>query len=273
MSIFRGVLLRLANRLKPNPIYQQLMSPTNEELLEQVARVVQLQLSTAALHQKTFGKFKGIYTGKDVVVLATGPSAKTYKPIPGCAHIGVNHAFLREDVKLDYIFTFDYGMKPYMKQLNEYRKGECVKFYGLWLENDNKLVIPESDAIEAGALRFRNDVTPMVDRRSSQVMDSRFAYDLTTQPLGDFCSVVFSAMQFALWTNPRRIYIVGCDCSAGGHYVGANETGLPSNTATYNRMIPSWVKLKDFAQRFYPATEIISVNPVGLKGLFNEIYM
>lgn len=273
MSVFRGVLQKIANRLKPNPIYQQLVSPANEELLEQIARVVQLNLSTAALHQKTFGRFKGIYTGKDVVVLATGPSSKTYKPIPGCAHIGVNHAFLREDVELDYIFTFDYGMKPLMKQLNAYRKGECIKFYGLWLEDDNELLIPESDAIESGALRFRNDVTHMVNNRSTQVRDCRFAYDLTTQPLGDFGSVIFSAMQFALWTNPRRIYIVGCDCSSGGHFFDATHPEASGDTSTYNRMIPSWVKLKDFAHRFYPDTEIISVNPVGLKGLFSEIAM
>ncbi len=30
--------------------------------------------------------------------------------------------------------------------------------------------------------------------------------------------------------------------------------------------------MKGFAKTYYPETEIISVNPVGLKGLFHDVY-
>jgi hypothetical protein len=33
-----------------------------------------------------------------------------------------------------------------------------------------------------------------------------------------------------------------------------------------------WKDLKKFAQIYYPDTEIISINPVGLKGLFTDVY-
>ena len=37
-------------------------------------------------------------------------------------------------------------------------------------------------------------------------------------------------------------------------------------------LIGKWKKLKEFADEKYPNTEIISVNPVGLKGLFKDEY-
>ena len=39
-----------------------------------------------------------------------------------------------------------------------------------------------------------------------------------------------------------------------------------------NFLVNSWKWVKDFTNRFYPGTEIISVNPVGLKGLFRDVY-
>ena len=33
-------------------------------------------------------------------------------------------------------------------------------------------------------------------------------------------------------------------------------------------MVKGYEKMKEFIERFYPETEVISINPVGLKGLF-----
>ena len=33
-----------------------------------------------------------------------------------------------------------------------------------------------------------------------------------------------------------------------------------------------WKELKRFAEVYYPTTEIISVNPVGLRGMFKDLY-
>ena len=90
--------------------------------------------------------------------------------------------------------------------------------------------------------------------------------DISTQPLADFSSVVFAALQFALWTNPSKIYLVGCDCTLGGHFY---EDGacLGVNMELYH----GYECIKKFAQAYYPDTEIVSINPIGLKGLFNDI--
>ena len=71
-------------------------------------------------------------------------------------------------------------------------------------------------------------------------------------------------MQFALFTNPRRIYLVGCDCSSG--YFDGTATPLPNE-----HLVGLWKEIKKFAEIYYPETEIICVNPVGLKGVFKDL--
>ena len=39
-----------------------------------------------------------------------------------------------------------------------------------------------------------------------------------------------------------------------------------------NFMKKEWNIIKKIAPVFYPETEIISVNPVGLKGMFHDVY-
>ena len=39
-----------------------------------------------------------------------------------------------------------------------------------------------------------------------------------------------------------------------------------------DNVISLWYQLKKFARVFYPDTEIISINPVGLKGIFKDEY-
>lgn len=230
-------------------------------------RLVQENISTMQLHQNTFGPFKAKHSGQDIVLMATGPSLKDYVPIANSVTIGVNQAFRRSGVELDYLFAQDYeAVSKVMPDMNNYRKGRCVKFYGYttdWTSLERNHVIPESDAIDADALRYRTD------RNRVLPYEWEFAYDLVSQPLACCGTIVFPAMQFALWTNPRRIYLVGCDCSNLGHFE-KNDSSL--GNVDLRGLVRPWRELKKFAEIYYPKTEIISVNPVGLKGLFKDLY-
>ena len=94
-------------------------------------------------------------------------------------------------------------------------------------------------------------------------------HQIDREPFGDFNSIVFSAMQFILWCHPKRVYIVGCDCSLGG-YFNSKEQNTFCVPAT--EMVNRWKNLRDFANKYYPDVEIVSVNPVGLKGVFKDFY-
>ena len=140
-------------------------------------------------------------------------------------------------------------------------------FYGytwLWAKKRAK-VIPNSIALKHHAERYFTNVA-----FDAKPIKNDYTLSIDSEPL--FCggSVAFPAMQFALWTNPQRIYLVGCDCSTG-HFDNTpfnNLDGLEDLTHLINR----WINLKKFVECYYPNTEIISVNPVGLKGLFRDVY-
>lgn len=215
-------------------------------------------LSTVALHQKTFIEFKNINMNKDVVLVATGPTLNKYKVIEGAVHVGVNRSFLFDNIKLDYLFMQDFAaVQNIIAESVGYTGNNCVKFYGILRNNPKGKLIPESYVVNANGRRYKTDYP---------YYPSRFVVDISSQSLGDFCSVVFPAIQFILWTNPKRIYLVGCDCSQEGYFNDGQKTKLQTQT-----IIDGWKDLKEFAEYNYPATEIFSINPVGLKGIFKDI--
>lgn len=229
-------------------------------------RLIQVNISTAFLHTRTFTNFKGIHQGKEIVLVASGVTAEKYFPKSDSIHIGVNRSFQIGNyrIPMDYVFIQDFSGKTpeYIDDLDKYRIGKCQKFYGLTAEYDNNInrVIPESHAIKARALRYRTDWAPI------EGFVPQFAYDISTQPLGCFGSVVFPALQFALWTYPSKIYLVGCDCTTSGYAYDKRYT----NFLEPEKIVDAYKKFKEFAHKYYPNVDIISINPVGLKGIFRE---
>jgi hypothetical protein len=245
-----------------NDKFQNLLSNSENK----INRLIQTNISTAYLHQRTFLSFKEIHKNQEIVILATGPSARYYEPIANAVHIGVNRAFSMNKVDLDYAFIQDYSgkTKEYIEDLNNYLPDKCKKFYGITFDYNYKsdATIPESEAIKAHALRYR---TEWVDIKN---FVPQFAYDISTQPLGCFGSIVFPALQFALWTYPQKIYLVGCDCTTLGYAYDTNEKNF---LIPYN-LINAYKQFKIFANKFYPDIEIVSINPVALKGIFTDMY-
>ena len=94
-----------------------------------------------------------------------------------------------------------------------------------------------------------------------------FPPDISISPFKSYGTSMFVAFQFALWTHPDKIFLVGCDCSSGHSAL----TGS-CNNHDFGYLINPWKKAKKFADEYYPDIEITSINPVGLKGIFNDIY-
>lgn len=229
---------------------------------EDIFRDMSYALSAAKAHEKTFMPFHRKHEGADFVIVASGPTAEKYvDPIPGAVHIAVNRSYQFDHVKFDYIFIQDIsGAGKYVDGIAAYRPGECEKFYGLTgTEREGVSLIMSDDHLRAaGAHRYYSILRDIITEKP------HFAYDLSTQPMGDYGSVVLPAIQFALWAGAKRIYLVGCDNSQNGYAFGGTE----SNSLALDLTTRGFVGIKDFAARYYPKTEIISINPVGLKGLF-----
>lgn len=218
-------------------------------------------IEEAKLHNATFSKYKSIHAGQDIVLTATGPTINFYTPLPNAVHIGVNKAMMLKQIRLDYLFMQDYfAITDYIEQAANI---DCKKFYGIIPPPAAPtLIIPESIAQRHKAERYYVEV--MIGR----TLDGLLPHDISAHPFKDWGSVILPAAQFALYTNPRRIYLAGCDTSNSGYF----DNSEPKFPLGVDSVIYGWNKVKEMAAFLYPETEIISINPVGLKGMFKDVY-
>lgn len=218
------------------------------------------------IHNETFNKYKNIHIGKEVVIFGSGPSLNLYNEDKNDrVYIGCNRVFRKFD--LDYLFVVDaYGTKDYIDEI----KGlKCKKFIGRYFndisyDNENywvnKITIPE---------HFFDENTERY--YTSSMFGNTINYDISNFPLTSFSSVIHDAFSFALWMGAKKIYLVGCDCSLNGYYDGSKQN-LEWTKDAYDRVLEGWIKYKKFCDVYYPKTEIISVNPLKLSGLFKDFY-
>ena len=135
------------------------------------------------------------------------------------------------------------------------------RIFKTYVDNMNDYITTDSKTE-----RYYVDYTSDEDERGVDIF-----FDICHHPLVDFSTVSFPALHFALYTQPRKLYIVGCDCTMcgapGNHFYDTNRIST---------VVTSWkvgyARMKMFAKRYSPQTQIISINPFGLKGLFEDIY-
>jgi hypothetical protein len=243
-----------------NPQY--FFRKNKQEILLGVKRII----AAANLHRETFAGFKNKHNNQDVVLIGAGPTLNYYDPMPDKINVGLNRVFILNNIKFDYLFAIDkIGIEKYYNEFFSYNE-KCVKFVG-----DQNLgihwQIPETVIKGKNVKRYKT---------TANYMPSEFSLDIDSEPLGNFNTVSLQAIQFILYTKPKRIYLVGIDCTQGQHFHGnspdlkgirnENEKQLALDTIKY------WKQLKNFVSIYYPDIEIISINPVGLKGLFRDIY-
>lgn len=254
-------------------VFSVVSSPVKQDLMQETIRTISRLQTISYLHQKSFAGYKNLYAGKSVVLVGAGPSVRNFKPINDCVYVGLNRACTLDTVKFDYLFTIDKsGVDKIYEKFGSYN---CVKFVG-----DQNLgsafQIPESEV-----LKWTNVRRYMTDANLFSGCSSRYCLNIETEPLGNFNSVSLQAMQFILYTNPSKIYLVGIDCSDIGHFNTAQDNrdehaqrmkARGEDISQWaNDTQKFWYQLKDFADQYYPDTEIISVNPVGLRGLFKDL--
>lgn len=239
-----------------NQITQEFFKLTHE-----MSNEISESLVACHLHKQVFPKYKNINEGRDVVIIATGPTLKDFKPIEDAIYIGVNRAFEYDKIMFDYLFLQDYSgaTKTYINDFLSYHIESTKKFIGfIDFSAFGYSVMPDYFSNFQNVERYCT-YHPMIKQQ--------FNHDISCHPLGEHCSIVFPAIQFALWTHPKRIFIVGCDTNTKGYFNTDSE-----NVLYLDEILAGWKKLKQFAEVYYPDIEIISVNPIGLKGMFKDEY-
>lgn len=208
------------------------------------------------LHRNTFPKYRCCHHGQDVVLIATGPTVNDAPPIREAKCLGVNRALTMERFKLDYFFICDWAaVREYSDVIVDY---PCKKFFGITVTlRQDPYAVPNWITERAHAERYYRE------------LNSPYAYqDISCFPLADHGSVTHAALNFLLYTHPRRIYLIGCDTSNNGYY--DKKLVQPNVDLAYLRK--GYEILRAMRDDYYPDVEIISVNPIGLRGLFRDMY-
>lgn len=212
------------------------------------------------IHDKSFSQYKNFYKDKIVYLIATGPSLNDFVP-PNknndVIFVGVNKAVNFKKVMLDHLFVKDFNGFAWFEDILNYKGNNCKKFFGITANNMLNCSIPAYALSEEDCFFVVKDYH-----------DEGFPNDISIEPLADHGSTVFSALQFILYTSPKEIRLVGCDCSSG-YFHGSNQN---KQSTQHSGLLLSWLKFRDYVHLAYPFIKLTSINPIGLKGVFDDFY-
>ena len=234
-----------------------------------------ISLAAARCNELTFLKLKNCNANKEVVLCGAGPTLSEYRPIENAVHVALNRALLFNKVKYDWFIADDWDGIDFMQ--DTIIKYDCKKMLGttgIYLYE--KIQIPESFYRLSKAEKYYTDI--FITKNG---FESKFICDIDKMPIGGMPNIALQAMQILLFSNPERIFLVGCDASNAGHFVtpdNLNQQRINVHNddikvcVSSDLVIKKWLELKKFINIYYPDIEVVSINPVGLKGIFKDVY-
>ena len=233
---------------------------------EELVYLIEEQNEISDINTKAFAEYQNYFRGKDIVIVATGPTMNEYKPIENAVHIGVNTAYKNPNIALDFLFVQDGRPSTLGQKYLEIEKVNCRIFMGRVLKRSpfEYTEFPEK-------YRLQKNVTDFI--LAHNFPKERIYRNICHHPVSGDVTVTFSAIQFALYTYPKRIFLVGCDSLGATHFDGSVDTDGSIGDGPLSTFREKYQMMKEFAQMHYPDTEMISINPVGLKGIFRDEYM
>lgn len=266
-----GIIEKEQRKLKER-IRSYIGTGINDPLFDRAAIITDIYLPALAHHQTVFPKYKNINKGKTVVIVGGGPTLDYYEPISNAIHIAINYTVRRQDIQFAYCFTSDYDAKDALEFYNELMSygDSLISFFGINYRRV-KALIPEFICARDYVEWYYVDSYDwgMFGQNFDKVAKFFYPLDISTSPFKSYGTTMFCALQFALWTHPDKIYLVGADCS-NGH---ANNIGYTlAENFDFTYLVTAWEKSEEFIKAYYPDIEVVSINPVGLKGLFQDEY-
>ncbi len=226
-----------------------------------------MDFAIAKHHSVIFPNFKNKHSNMDAVLIASGPTLEYYNAIKNGIHFGINQTFLNEKIPLDYWFAIDYAVTSHL--IDKLKNKNFIKFFGQCssasmdhyyrYEPHNETYHFPSSVIESVPNSFKF----YFDHPSNEINR-----DIETQALPDLGSCVFSTAYFAIYTGIKRLFLVGCDCAKNGYFNQQQQ----SHRFSPNILLTGWKIFKQYVDIFHPDVEIISINPIGLKGMFKDVY-
>ena len=220
-------------------------------------------------HHEYISKFKDINKNKSAIIFTGADSIEKIVSLKeqlfytNSLKIGMNWMFqskYKDD--LDYYFFGSYynNSNEYREHINTYnnKNKNLIKFASVYREGTETCTlggaegyqISRQEAEKIGAYHF--DVCLSSFNMGSDLSKFRF--------LGN--SIIIPSVLFMLYSGVNKIYLVGADCTSGR-----------DNSDYSGEVVYLWNVIKKFIREEYQNVEIISINPIGLKNLFTDLYI
>ena len=254
----------------PNPegtINQQILWNVHFKI-PKIGQSIKENILASKIHPTVFTKYKNCNQGKSLILCGAGPSLKFFSPLNNSKYLAVNRSFTYSKIQFDYIFASDWiGIKNYAEELKEYKGNKCKKFLALPY-TELERAIPEDYANSFTNERF------VMESDFEQMRFHKYNVDLSNLPFALSPTIATTAMQFIIYTAPKEIFIVGCDSANIGHF---DKQDIKNKDATFEiqlftDIINEWKELSRFIKHFYPNTTVYSINPIGLRNIFTDLY-
>lgn len=236
--------------------------------------ITEIYLPALVKHPEVFTKYRGMHKGSDIVLFGTGYTVKFFSPMRNVINMGMNRIIVNKNIDFQYFVACDNDPDSEIFESILSSDRTMIKFFGICNSTRGETLIPEY-------MRNRRDVETIYvsaergtinDAISEREQPYKFPIDISVSPLKSYGTTYYVMMQIALWMHPKRIYLVGADCFGGNgaHGIKVCTENLPR--FDYRWFIKGWKYMKDFIHYNYPDIEVISINPVGLRGLFTDQY-
>ena len=94
--------------------------------------------------------------------------------------------------------------------------------------------------------------------------------ELELYPVYHNGSIAHDMLHLMLYMAPDIIYLLGCDCSPTGYF--DDRSNPAQTTMDAGALMHGHNMLRALQQTHRPHTRIVSVNPIGLRGIFEDVY-
>ena len=212
-------------------------------------------VSMAQIVNPALKKYRNCFSNKDVYIVGGGETVKLFDPKKRSndVYIGINRAFRDERYEFDFLFAQDQFSEGFEEFIG-YRGDKCTKLLA---------IVPKNTY-------YKMNTIGLEGRFEQYVLASRtmkdIPYDISIEPFADLCGTGFSAIQFAIYGNAKSINLIGFDCTVGDIFCSENKLH------NFAYQLPSWYLIKNHAKQLGVLERFCTINPVGLKGLFKDIY-
>jgi hypothetical protein len=216
-------------------------------------------------------KYKNIHKDEVCYIFGSGTTINNFKIKENGVFIGCNHIIKNLEIKnkLKYYFfghgylehTNDNSSNGYGNHKNEVDElgNHITKF--CMVSRNNDISIHKFTPNDILKLKNINALPCDMNLTNINVELEHMAF------LNH--SIVFPAIQFALYSGFTKIYLVGCDCN--GFFHSQNFlNNRKQNPSIDMELIHWWKQMYNFKKKNYGSRQIININPIGLKNLMDD---